>query len=162
MPSSATARKVIGSKQDREYVERTAVRLIIYNGRGEIVILSVAKGSYLKLPGGGIEGEEDHTVAAEREAMEETGCRVSVGNECIGVCEEWRNDLHQLSYCYRARLIEDTGAVHLTEEELGDGLQHQWCAPEAALSKMRGSTPTTQLGQFIKERDSFFLEHVVV
>ncbi|KAK5119409.1 hypothetical protein LTR85_007509 [Meristemomyces frigidus] len=94
MASSPTAQKVIGSKQDRNYVERAAVRLIMRNDGGDVVLIWFAKGEYFKLPGGGIESGEEHTVAARCEAMEETGCNISVDNECIAICEEWRNDLH--------------------------------------------------------------------
>ena len=108
-----------------------------------------------------MEDNEDHLIAAEREAMEETGCRVRVVKECVATCEEWRNELHQLSYCYRAQLKEDTGDVQLTEEEVQDGLKHQWCDAEEALGKCRNAAPTTELGQFIQERDTFFLETVM-
>jgi len=30
--------------------------------------------------------------------------------------EEWRNDLHQHSHCYVAKLQEDTGRPELTEQ----------------------------------------------
>ena len=133
---SSTAAKVIGIQQlGREYVRRSAVRLVPRNDTNNIVLIWSEKGRYFKLSGGGVEDNEDHLIAAEREAMEETGCRVRVVKECVATCEEWRNELHQLSYCYRAQLKEDTGDVQLTEEEVQDGLKHQWCDAEEALGK---------------------------
>jgi 8-oxo-dGTP pyrophosphatase MutT (NUDIX family) len=150
--------KVLGTKSDITYTERLAVRIVTKNDKDEIIILHVKKGNYYKLPGGGIEADEDHRIAAQREAMEETGCKVSLEGECMAKVEEWRNDLHQLSYCYRAHLVEDTGAPDLTEEEVVDGLQHEWVSIKIALDKMKAIEPTSELGRYIKERDIFFVE----
>lgn len=141
-----------------QYVDRHAVRIITKNDNDEIVIIHAKKGNYYKLPGGGVEEGEDHRIAAEREAMEETGCKVTLDTDCFAVTEEWRNDLHQISYCYAARLVEDTGAIELTEDELVDGLQHEWVSIPAAIEKMKASQPTSELGRFIRERDLYFVE----
>jgi len=133
MAETRTPRKVIGAKEDRGYVERVAVRIVLHNEANEVVIVWAEKGNYFKLPGGGVEDSEHHLLAVEREAMEETGCKVRVRKDCIAVSEEWRNELHQLSYCYEARLVENTGAVQLTEDEIADGLKHQWCSYKEAM-----------------------------
>jgi len=151
--------KVIGVRSPTiTYTERSAVRAIVHNSRGHVIIISATKDDYYKLPGGGIEGDEKHNPAVEREVMEETGCHVDVEDECIAVVEEWRNDLHQFSYCYVAKLIKDTGKVELTEEELEDGLKHEWATVDDALEKMKTAKPTSEFGKFIQERDVFLLE----
>jgi 8-oxo-dGTP diphosphatase len=151
--------KTIGIKSVQiNYEDRFAVRIITKNNQNEIVIIHVAKGNYYKIPGGGIEGDEDHGPAAEREALEETGCNVKVRGDCFGTVEEFRNDLHQISYCYVADLIEDTGLPELTELEKSEGLKHEWVPVEAVLEKMRSVQPTSELGKSIQERDIFFIE----
>ncbi|TVY52439.1 hypothetical protein LSUE1_G010363, partial [Lachnellula suecica] len=150
--------KLIGTKTDISYTERQAVRLLISNGKNEIIIIHAQRDSYYKLPGGGIEVDENHHLAGEREAMEETGCKVQVHGSCMATTEEWRNDLHQISYCYRARLLEDTGAPELTDDEVADGLRHEWVSVEVARGKMKECRPTSELGAFIKERDLYFVE----
>ena len=50
--------------------------------------------------------------------------------------EEYRNDLHQLSFCYRANLTEDTGNIELTVDEVQDGLTHEWVDLEKPLQSM--------------------------
>jgi 8-oxo-dGTP diphosphatase len=152
--------KVIGNKQtDVKYNDRKAVRVIVVNPDQEMVILYASKDGYYKLPGGGVEADEDHQVAGEREVMEETGCKAAMDAECIATSEEWRNDLHQISYCYRARLLEETGKTQLMEDELADGLgSHRWMCVETALKKMKAGQPTSEVGRFIKERDLFFVE----
>lgn len=157
--ATENADKVIGVKaKDIHYVDRHAVRIIITSDKGEIIIIHVKKGNYYKLPGGGVEKGEDHRIAGEREAKEETGCKVILDGHCFAVTEEWRSDLHQLSYCYAAHLVEDTGAMELTDDELVDGLEHEWISVRAAIEKMKASQPTSELGRFIKERDLYFVE----
>lgn len=72
-----------------------------------------------------IEVDEVHCAAIKREVLEETGCKVSVDNTAFfAQSEEWRNDLHQISFCYSARLVEDTGRPELTDVESSEGLSH--------------------------------------
>ena len=154
-----SASKVIGVQAEHiHYVDRHAVRIITTNDQGEIIIIHVKNGNYYKLPGGGVEKGEDHRIAGEREVKEETGCKVILDRYCFAITEEWRDNLHQISYCYAAHLVEDTGAVELTDDELIDGLQHEWISIRAAIEKMKASQPTSELGRFIKERDLYFVE----
>lgn len=149
---------VIGVKEDRQYTERRAVRAVVLNLHGDIAIIHARKEDYYKLPGGGIEEGEDHQTAGAREALEEIGCRVKLSKKCLAMVEEWRNDLHQLSYCYVAHVLEDTGKTSLTEEELADGLEHEWVHVDTAIRRMKAANPTSKLGLSIKERDIFFVE----
>jgi hypothetical protein len=83
-----------------------------------------------------------------------------VDKKCVATTEEWRFDLHQISYCYEAKVLEDTGNVELTEEEAEEGLKHEWCDVGEAVGKLRGAQPTSEMGRFIQERDVFFLEQI--
>jgi len=150
--------KVIGEKEDRKYRERRAVRVLVSNAKGEIAIIHARKEDYYKVPGGGIDEGENHHVAGAREAMEEIGCKVVLEHNCIGVVEEWRDDLHQLSYGYVGKLLEDTGSTALTEEEIEAGLLPRWASIEGSIKLMKEAQPTSTLGLFIKERDLFFVE----
>ena len=55
---------------------------------------------------------------------EETGRNVELQRDYLSAVEEWRNDLHQISCCYRARLVDNSGVPELTDDEVVDGLQH--------------------------------------
>ncbi|KAK3294257.1 NUDIX domain-containing protein [Chaetomium fimeti] len=160
MPSAVPA-KVIGSRQGgTAYTERSAVRVIVTSSDGgdsRVVLVKARKENYYKLPGGGVDEGEDYQKAAEREVLEETGFHVSVEGEYFATTEEFRNDLHQISYCYRARLLDEAGKPNLTEEELADGLSHEWVPVENALQIMLSVEPTSELGLYIKERDMFLL-----
>lgn len=78
--TSSVSHKVIGTAQlHTTYSQRHAVRTIVEDPTTrKIALIFVQKGQYYKLPGGGIEVDEDHTFAAEREALEEIGCKVKV------------------------------------------------------------------------------------
>ena len=145
-------------RPESEYEHRSAVRCIIIKD-SEICIIYVKNGNYYKLPGGGIEaGDPDYFAAAQREALEETGCRVDVMPQLIAQTLEWRGKLKQESYAYKCSVVHDTGKVALTEGESADGLAHQWCSVQEALRKMNAIEPTSELGKFIKKRDTFIVE----
>ena len=84
----------LGSAQkDVQYETRTAVRCLIFKD-DKICIIHVNKGKYYKLPGGGVEPEDpDDTVSCQREALEETGCKVVMRPELIAQTTEFRGTL---------------------------------------------------------------------
>ena len=150
--------KVIGAKKNIPYIDRTSVRVVAKNEKDEIAIIFVKNGNYYKLPGGGMEANEDHRATGEREMMEETGCKVTMYGDCMATTEEWRDHLHQISYCYRASLIDDSGMPNLTSEEIEDGFEHEWISVEGAIRKMMECQPTSELGRYIKERDLYLVQ----
>jgi 8-oxo-dGTP diphosphatase len=153
--------KILGQKAANiAYVERSAVRAIVYNpANSEMALIHIRKGDHYKLPGGGVKGGEDYELAVAREVLEETGCRVVLDNASgFAKTEEWRNDMHQISHCYVAKLAGNTGKPELTVLEREEGLTHMWLTVADAIRTMKESQPTSQLGNFIKERDMFFVE----
>lgn len=93
--------KTVGTRQpEMFYNSRYALRIVALNISGDIAVIYAEKGNYYKLPGDGINKDEDHHSAAQREVEEETGATVSLrGTGCRATTEEFRNDLHQISYC---------------------------------------------------------------
>lgn len=80
--------KIIGTKQpDAEYTERSAVRVVVKDADEQVIIIKVNKGNYYKLPGDGVEGDEDHGQAAVREVAEETGCSVATEGGHVVISE---------------------------------------------------------------------------
>jgi len=154
------AQKVIGTENPAtSYTDRHAVRVVTFNANGEVAVIYAKRDHYYKLPGGGIDPDEDHETAVKREFQEETGGLVKLrGNVCVATTKEFRNDLQQVSYCYVADLVDDSGKPALTEDEIGDGLCHSWVPIEEAKRVMAAAEPTSELGRFIRERDIYLLE----
>lgn len=82
--------RTIGIRQpDVLYLDRHAVRFVALNTCGDIAVIYAEKGNYYKLPGGGIEKDEDHHDAAQREVEEETGAAVFL--RCSGCIATTKN-----------------------------------------------------------------------
>jgi 8-oxo-dGTP pyrophosphatase MutT (NUDIX family) len=155
------APKLIGTKLSGfSYTDRSAVRVVAFNAAGEVAIVYATRDNYYKLPGGGIDPGEEHEEAAIREMKEETGALIKIRSTlgCVATTEEYRNKLHQMSYCYVADVMDDSGNPSLTESEVKDGLSHVWLSVNKAKSKMAGAEPRSELGLYIKERDIYLLE----
>ncbi|KAK3345816.1 hypothetical protein B0T25DRAFT_520370 [Lasiosphaeria hispida] len=94
-----------------------------------------------------------------RESAEETGGLIKLRDGGrVATTQEFRNDLRQVSFCYCADLVDDSGKPSLTEDEISDKLSHSWVDVEEAKKVMAGVQPTSELGRYIKERDLYLLE----
>jgi len=142
------------------YGTREAVRAVVIDDQNHVALLHVANEQYYKIPGGGIEGNENHELALQRESLEEIGSEVEVIGE-IGSIVEWRKfcKLKQTSYCYFAKLRGEKGKPHFTEKELSQGFEQIWLPYEEALEVISNNSATTIEGkQYIVPRDIIFLE----
>ncbi|KAK3306790.1 NUDIX hydrolase domain-like protein [Chaetomium strumarium] len=152
--------KVIGTKKPGvSYTDRHSARVVAFNAGGEVAILYAKRENYYKLPGGGIEPGEDHETAAKREFQEETGGLIRLrGNGCVAATEEFRFQQRQVSYCYCADLVDDSGEPALIEEEREDGLGHLWMSVDEAKKAMAAAEPSSEFGRSVKERDMYLLD----
>lgn len=154
--------KLIGDKVSYfSYTDRSAVRVVAFNAAREVAIMYSKRDRYYKLPGGGIDPGEQHEAAALREMQEETGALIKIRRHlgCVATTEEYRNKLHQMSYCYVADVVDDSGSPNLTTEEIRNGLVHLWLSVDEAKCRMAEAEPRTELADlYIKVRDSYLLE----
>lgn len=142
------------------YQERRAARAVVFNKDGKVALLHATKKQYHKLPGGGIEDNEDILGALNREVMEEIGSKINNIKE-LGIVEEYRNKIliHQLSYCFIANLDGLEGTPNLTEKEIRDGFQTVWLNIDEALKILNSEdTEGRYDGKFINTRDTFLLQ----
>lgn len=141
------------------YTIRKASRAIVFNEDNDIAILNVTKDKYHKLPGGGIEDDEDIITALRRELIEEVGVEVEVTGT-VGCIIEYRNEFNQLqiSYCYDAQVVKDYKKTSFTEVEIADGFKLEWMSLKDAVEMLSKDEPKSYVGRFIKERDLTFLK----
>lgn len=140
--------------------ERGASRAVVFDIDGNVALLYATKKYYHKLPGGGIEQDEDIETALRRELIEEIGCSVKNLRE-LGSVEEYRNKwgLHQVSYCFLADLDGQKGATHLEEDEIANGFEPVWVSIEDAIKILESEAPVEDYeGKFIQLRDVTLLK----
>jgi len=114
---------------------RLGARGIVIREDGKIAVFNKSKKNEYKLPGGGIEGEENPEEAFKREVLEETGCEVEIIRN-LGTIEEYKSlsNFKQISYVFVGKVIKDTKKLNLTKKEADEGAKLVWENPEKALS----------------------------
>ena len=148
--------------KETSYKVRKAARTILFDELGKIAILYVSKDNYHKLPGGGIEAEENIIEALKREAIEEVGTDIEVLGE-IGTIIEYRDEFEQIqiSYCYYSKVIGEIRPPSYTEEEVNCGFQLRWVDAKEAFELLEKDEPYNYVGKFIRERDKTFLKEFI-
>jgi 8-oxo-dGTP pyrophosphatase MutT (NUDIX family) len=144
----------------KDFTAREAARAVVVDEQGRVALLKVGKYNYHKLPGGGIEGDEDKLQALQRELLEEIGCTATVTAE-IGQIIEYRDQyrLQQTSYCYLAQKFGEQQSLTLTEKELSEGFEMLWAdSIEVAIALFKADQPADYGGSFIQRRDLKILE----
>lgn len=124
----------IDPQEMNNYRLRVAARGIVIRDDGKIAIQNKSNKNEYKLVGGGMEKNEDPTVAFKREVLEEAGCEIEI-IEQLGVTEEYKSlqNLKQISNIFVAKVIKDTHTLDLTEKEKNEGAKLLWLEPKEAL-----------------------------
>jgi len=143
----------------KNYELRKSARAILFNNQGEISVQNIKRDGFHKLPGGGVENDEDLKEAVQREIKEEVGCDCVVG-DLIGVVIEYRNkyNLIQISYCFSATVQGEIGTPKLEQAEIDEGLISLWLPLPQVIAQMKSENPEKYEGKFILKRELSFLE----
>ncbi|HSW74718.1 MAG TPA: NUDIX domain-containing protein [Candidatus Saccharimonadales bacterium] len=155
--------EIVPNAKDKDstgFGERHAARAIVTGGNGRVALLHVGKYNYHKLPGGGVENNEDIKQALERELLEEIGCRAEITDE-LGEIIEYRDEWNQkqTSYCYLAKQVGEMNRPDFTGKELSEGVALVWAKDTAdAINLLEQDAPDDYGGKFIHERDLTFLK----
>lgn len=119
---------------------RLGARGIAIREDGKIAIFNKSNKNEYKLPGGGIEDDENPEEAFKREVLEETGCKVEIINK-LGTTEEYKtlDNFKQISYIFVGKVVEDTKQLNVTQKEKDEGAKLIWETPENALKVINES-----------------------
>lgn len=124
----------IEPQEMKSYRLRVAARGIVVRDDGKIAIQNKSNKNEYKLVGGGMEENEDPTIAFKREVLEEAGCEIEIIKQ-LGITEEYKSlqNLKQISNIFIAKVTKDTHKLNLTEKEKSEGAKLLWVEPEEAL-----------------------------
>lgn len=142
-----------------EYKLRRAARGILIKD-GEIALLNVTTKKYHKLPGGGIEKDEEIEKAFKREVKEETGWNCNIVDQ-NPVTIEYRNRIKvlQISYVFVAKAIGKPTEQQLDEGEIQDGHELEWIPIEKVEGLLSSEKPVGYEDKFIILRDLNIFRH---
>lgn len=149
----------VTEEEAKGYKHRRASRAVVFDEQGLVGILHASRDNYYKLPGGGIEGDEDVMEALKRECLEEIGCNIEVIKE-IGSTTEYRRqiELKQESYCYIAKVVGEKGEPNFTKKETEGGFKIVWTTIDEAIKLIKENYRDGYNSDFVILRDSAFLE----
>ena len=166
--------KITDTELGEEVVEfnnpkiRYGARGIVIRNDGKIAIFNKSNKNEYKLPGGGIENNEEPETAFKREVLEETGCIVEIIKN-LGTTEEYKSKENYQSFAtvFVAKVIQDTKHLHITDKEKKEGAILLWETPEKALELITNcydniipsSFESTYFTKFVVLRDRKILEY---
>ncbi len=149
----------VSEKEIENFKYRLAVRAVLFNEENKVALLDVSNENYHKLPGGGVEKEEDLKTALKRECLEETGRDIEILKE-IGSVIEYRRD-YQLkleSKCYISKTIGNKKETSFTKDEIKRGFKLLWVDLDEAINILENDFTQSYAGKFILKRDLIFLK----
>lgn len=148
---------------DTDYTKPTraryAARGIVYDDSGRIAMVYKTKFDEYKLPGGGIEHDEEPRAAFSRECEEELG--YSIGNiESLGyiIEDESSDNFMQTSFVFVAKAELKLPSNNPTKDEINDGLSIVWLNKIDALLRMQECIERDK-NSFIFRRDTKILRY---
>ena len=151
----------IAPRELEKFEFRQAARAVVFDSEGKIALLFVSKKNYHKLPGGGIEKDENIEEALRRECREEIGCEIKITGD-IGKTIEYRKKfkLKQESFCYSADVVGEKGEPSFTEREKELDFSILWVSMDEAIKVLEKDQPDDYQGKFILKRELAFLREV--
>ena len=113
---------------------RMAARGIVIRGDGKIAVFNKSNKNEYKLPGGGMENDENPEETFKREVLEETGCIIEIIDN-LGITEEYKcqSNFKQISTVFVGKVLKDTKHLDITQKEKDEGAKLLWETPQKAL-----------------------------
>ena len=128
---------------------RIGARGIVIREDNKIAIFNKTLKNEYKLPGGGVDNNEDIKSAFKREVLEETGCEVKIIKKMGTVEENRTNDnFKQISHVFISRVIKDTKRLSLTKKENDEGGKLIGLDKNEALKLMKKSNDNVKASKY--------------
>lgn len=147
-----------------EIISREGSRGVLVDNELNVAMLFISQLNLYKLPGGGIEEDEDKEEAFLREIKEETGFDSEIIYE-LGYIEEHKNRNHfvQRSYCYIAKALGNSAPTMLSGNEIELGMHLKWMHLKEAIKELNHSAHSCDdySTKFMILRDRIILEEAV-
>lgn len=127
--------QVIGTQDPLiDYIDRPTVKAVVRNSDNQILIINDGF-----LPGGGVEGDEDNTLALKRELLEELGIEITDQQE-IGIVIQYRGLIKRkyVIYGYSA-IYKDKVADPTPQDEREAQFTYDWYSIQDALRLLESS-----------------------
>jgi 8-oxo-dGTP diphosphatase len=144
----------------KDFRNREAVRAIVVDENGKVVLVHVGRDNYYKIPGGGIDKGEDKIEALKRECMEEAGVHIKENPSELGYIFEAKRswEMTQTSYCYIAEVEGEKKEPEYTSAEQRQDFSFQWIEIHEAIKLMKSNIPDDISLQYMARRDLIFME----
>jgi len=145
----------------RKFIERRAVRAVVFDKDGKVAVIKVEKDNLYKIPGGGVKEGEDLIDALRREVGEESGAIIRNIKE-LGMVAEKRTilPLIQESFCYTADAVR-IEEPNFTEKEKDSGCSVLWMSVDDAIKAFEGVKPETYKSKFVSKREFIILKKAI-
>jgi len=147
---------------------RYGARGIVIREDGKIAIFNKTNKNEYKLPGGGIDKDENKALAFKREVLEETGCEVEIIYELGTIVEHKTLDnFKQISYLFVGKVTKDNNKLNLTKKEKDEGARVLWVDEAEGLELItncinnlsESKYENLYHSKFIVLRDKYILEY---
>lgn len=142
-----------GDKQKHiNYQTRYGVYAVIPNATKDAIILVQAPNGAWFLPGGEIEGNENHLEALNRELHEELGFTADIG-QYLGQADEYFYSSHRDTHYHNPAYIYAVTSYTVIGQPLEDFNQIAWFSIEEALKALKRGSHQWGITQWLKQEN---------
>lgn len=139
-----------GQSYETAYKVRKTVRTVLLDPFGKVALLHLVNDGFYKLPGGGLDDDEDVVLALKRIVRDKVGVEIEVLKP-IGIILEYRTYFQQLQFSY-AFISHVTGTIKRPDDS-----EIIWTSLDQAIELVSGYSGKLYMPRFTALRDGKIL-----